>query len=179
MQTPMCFREDEAKLSLHAHEKGLEGLIDLSPSGHHLDAPCVERKTARQRSIRASRTAVRPLHRKQYFPNEPGWFESKWYSGDRSGFEVAEVMGIKVGYAVCTEAMFNERARAYGKARGFPHRHTSRVGDEHRVVENRGSDGVDRVGRLRCELEPGRPFQKWYAVWRRRFRLCSAREFAR
>ena len=59
--------------------------------------------------------AVRPLHRKQYFPNEPGWFESKWYSGDRSGFEVAEVLGIKVGVLVCTEAMFNERARAYGR----------------------------------------------------------------
>jgi N-carbamoylputrescine amidase len=59
--------------------------------------------------------AARPLHRKQYFPNEPGWFESEWYSGDDSGFGVAEIMGIKVGVLLCTEAMFNERARAYGK----------------------------------------------------------------
>jgi N-carbamoylputrescine amidase len=59
--------------------------------------------------------AVRPLHRKQYFPNEPGWFESEWYAGDRSGFDVAEVLGIRVSVLLCTEAMFNERARAYGR----------------------------------------------------------------
>jgi N-carbamoylputrescine amidase len=58
---------------------------------------------------------VRPLHRKQYFPNEPGWFESEWYAGDGSGFAVSSVLGIKVGVLLCTEAMFNERARAYGK----------------------------------------------------------------
>jgi len=58
---------------------------------------------------------VRPLHRKQYFPNEPGWFESRWYAGDDSRFDVAEVLGIKIGVLVCTDAMFNERARAYGK----------------------------------------------------------------
>ena len=58
---------------------------------------------------------IRPLHRKQYFPNEPGWFESEWYSGDGSGFSVADVLGIKIGVLICTEAMFNERARAYGK----------------------------------------------------------------
>jgi N-carbamoylputrescine amidase len=28
---------------------------------------------------------------------------------------VAEVLGIKIGTLICTEAMFNERARAYGK----------------------------------------------------------------
>jgi N-carbamoylputrescine amidase len=55
------------------------------------------------------------LHRKQYFPNEPGWFEGEWYAGDDSGFEVAEVLGIQVGVLLCTDAMFNERARAYGK----------------------------------------------------------------
>ena len=58
---------------------------------------------------------VRPLHRKQYFPNEPGWFENEWYAGDGSGFDVAEVLGIKVGVLLCTEAMFNEHARAYGR----------------------------------------------------------------
>jgi N-carbamoylputrescine amidase len=59
--------------------------------------------------------AARPLHRKQYFPNEPGWFESEWYAGDASGFVVAEVLRTRVGVLLCTEAMFNEHARAYGK----------------------------------------------------------------
>jgi N-carbamoylputrescine amidase len=58
---------------------------------------------------------VRPLHRKQYFPNEQGWFETEWYAADRSGFNVAEIQGINVGVLLCTEAMFNEHARAYGR----------------------------------------------------------------
>jgi N-carbamoylputrescine amidase len=58
---------------------------------------------------------ARPLHRKHYFPNEPGWFEKEWYTGDDSGFGVAEVLGIKVGVLLCIEAMFNEHARAYGR----------------------------------------------------------------
>ena len=59
---------------------------------------------------------VRPLHRKQYFPNEAGWFETEWYAGDDSGFNLNDVLGVKVGVLLCTEAMFNEHARAYGKA---------------------------------------------------------------
>jgi N-carbamoylputrescine amidase len=58
---------------------------------------------------------VRPLHRKQYFSNEPGWYESEWYSGDDSGSAVAEVLGLRVGVLLCTKATFNERARAYGR----------------------------------------------------------------
>jgi N-carbamoylputrescine amidase len=58
---------------------------------------------------------VRPLHRKQYFPSEPGWFESEWYAGDGSGFAVAALLGIEVGVLLCTEAMFNEQARFYGR----------------------------------------------------------------
>jgi N-carbamoylputrescine amidase len=86
------FSEAEADLSLRAHEKRLANEAFVLENG-----------------------IVRALHRKQYFPNEPGWFESEWYAGDASGFGVAEVLGVKVGVLVCTEAMFNERARAYGK----------------------------------------------------------------
>ena len=109
------FSEDEANASLHAHEKGLEGLIDLNLPAIISTRPVWNGKRLANEAFVLENGAVRPLHRKQYFPNEAGWFESKWYSGDRSGFEVAEVLGIKVGTLVCTEAMFNERARAYGR----------------------------------------------------------------
>jgi N-carbamoylputrescine amidase len=59
--------------------------------------------------------SVRPLHRKHYFPDEPGWFECDWYSADQSGFQVSNIQGIQVGVLLCTEAMFSEHARAYGK----------------------------------------------------------------
>lgn len=109
------FSEDEAHLSLRAHEKGLEGLSDLALPAVISSRPVWNGKRLANEAFVLQNGAVRPLHRKQYFPNEPGWFESHWYSGDDSGFGVTEIMGIKVGVLLCTEAMFNERARAYGK----------------------------------------------------------------
>ena len=109
------FSVDEANLSFCAHEKGLEGLIDLGLPAVFSSQPVWNGKRLANEAFILENGAVRPLHRKQYFPNEPGWFESEWYAGDDSGFRVAEILGIKVGVLLCTEAMFNERARAYGK----------------------------------------------------------------
>ena len=109
------FSEAEAHLSVRAHQKGLEGLIDLNLPTVVSTRPVWNGKRLANEAFVLENGAVRALHRKQYFPNEPGWFESEWYAGDASGFEVAEVLGMKVGVLVCTEAMFNERARAYGR----------------------------------------------------------------
>jgi N-carbamoylputrescine amidase len=109
------FSEDEAHRSLRAHEKGLEGLIDLALPAVISSRPMWNGKRLANEAFVLEHGVVRPLHRKQYFPNEPGWFESEWYSGDGSGFGVSEILGINVGVLLCTEAMFNERARAYGK----------------------------------------------------------------
>jgi N-carbamoylputrescine amidase len=109
------FSEDEAHHSIRAHERGLEGLICLSLPALISSRPVLNGKRLANEAFVLQNGAARPLHRKQYFPNEPGWFETEWFSGDGSGFDVAEIMGINVGVLLCTEAMFNERARAYGK----------------------------------------------------------------
>ena len=56
------------------------------------------------------------LHHKHYFPEEAGWFEATWFRTKAPGFEVHDLAGLRVGVLLCTEAMFNERARAYGRA---------------------------------------------------------------
>lgn len=109
------FSEDEAQLSIREHENGLEGLIDLNLPAVISSRPVWNGKRLANEAFVLESGSVRPLHRKQYFPNEPGWFENQWYARDASGFAVTEVLGIKVGVLLCTEAMFNERARAYGK----------------------------------------------------------------
>ena len=109
------FSEDEAQLSIDAHEKGLAGLIDLNLPAVISSRPRWNGKRLANEAFVLEGGVVRPLHRKQYFPDEPGWFESEWYAGDSSGFDVADVLGIKVGVLLCTEAFFNERARSYGR----------------------------------------------------------------
>jgi N-carbamoylputrescine amidase len=110
-----AFSEDAARLSLRAHDQGLEGLIDLDLPAVISSRPVRSGKRLANEAFVLENRAIRPLHRKQYFPNEPGWFETEWYTGDGSGFAVAEVLGIKMGVLLCTEAMFNEHARAYGR----------------------------------------------------------------
>jgi N-carbamoylputrescine amidase len=109
------FSEAEAQASLRVHERGLEVLTSLNLPAVISTRPVWNGNRLANEAFVLERGAVRPLHRKQYFPNEAGWFESEWYTGDDSGFDVHEISGIKVGVLVCTEAMFNERARAYGK----------------------------------------------------------------
>jgi N-carbamoylputrescine amidase len=110
-----AFSEDEAHLSIHAHVTGFEGMMDLDLPAIISSRPVWNGKRLANEAFVLENGVVRPLHRKQYFPNEPGWFESEWYAGDDSGFSVAEVLGVKIGVLLCTEAMFNEHARAYGK----------------------------------------------------------------
>jgi N-carbamoylputrescine amidase len=109
------FTEAAAHLGIRVHENGLKGLIDLNVPAVISSRPVWNGKRLANEAFVVENGIVRPLHRKQYFPNEPGWFESEWYSGDGSGFEAADVSGPKVGVLLCTEAMFNEHARAYGR----------------------------------------------------------------
>jgi N-carbamoylputrescine amidase len=110
-----AFSEEDANRSIQAHERGLQGLAGLQLRAIISSRPVWNGNRLANEACALENGAVRPLHRKQYFPNEPGWFESEWYRGDDSGFEVSEILGIKVGVLICTEAMFNERARAYGR----------------------------------------------------------------
>lgn len=110
-----AFSQDEARDSIRAHETGLGGLIDLKVPAIISTRPVWNGTKLANEAFVLQDGTPRPLHRKQYFPNEAGWYESEWYAGDDSGFVATEVSGIQIGVLICTEAMFNERARAYGK----------------------------------------------------------------
>ena len=109
------FSQQDAEASLLAHAKGLQGLMDLNLPAVISSRPIPNGNRLANEAFVLEKGTVRPLHRKQHFPEEPGWFESHWYAGDGSGFRVADVLGIRVGVLLCTDAMFNEHARAYGK----------------------------------------------------------------
>jgi N-carbamoylputrescine amidase len=111
----VSFSEAEAEESLRAHAEGLEALAGLGLPAVVSSRPVRAGSRLGNEAFVLENGAARALHRKQYFPSEPGWFESAWYSGDGSGFVAAAVLGIRVGVLLCTDAMFNEHARAYGR----------------------------------------------------------------
>ena len=59
---------------------------------------------------------LQPVHTKQYFPDEEGFYEARWFQPGERHFRTASAGGLSCGFLICTELMFNERARQYGRA---------------------------------------------------------------
>src|SRR3954454_13101590 len=75
------FSEAEASLSIRAHEDGLQALTGLGVPAVISSRPARNGNRLANEAFVMESGAVRSLHRKQYFPNEPGWFESEWFAG--------------------------------------------------------------------------------------------------
>ena len=110
------FDADLAKGGIAAHEQGLKALQELRLPLVISSRPVwAENKLLNQAfALQAGR--VLPLHCKQFFPEEAGWYEASWFRADDGGFVVHDLDGLKVGVLLCTELFFNERARYYGRA---------------------------------------------------------------
>jgi N-carbamoylputrescine amidase len=55
-------------------------------------------------------------HAKYYLPDEEGFWEASWYQRGEGDFTPIQSGPAQVGFAICTELWFMERARAYGRA---------------------------------------------------------------
>ncbi|OHV15725.1 carbon-nitrogen hydrolase family protein [Methylorubrum extorquens] len=97
------------------HEHGLQALAALPVAAVLSSRAVWSGERLANEAFAVERGAYRPLHRKRYFPDEPGWLETAWFRPGSEGFRTAEVGGIRVGVMLCTDAMFNEHARALGR----------------------------------------------------------------
>jgi len=55
-------------------------------------------------------------HRKYYLPEEEGFWEASWYHRGDGNFTPVDSGILRIGFLICTELWFMERARRYGKA---------------------------------------------------------------
>jgi len=101
--------------SVRIHEAGLAALaaLDVPAIVSSRPVPAGGRLANEAFALQGGRYTR--LHHKQYFPQEPGFFEATWFEPALAGFDVVEVGGIRLGVQLCTELMFNERARRYGR----------------------------------------------------------------
>jgi N-carbamoylputrescine amidase len=101
-----------AETSVAVHERGMVALARLGIPVLS-SRPVWENGRLANEAVAIEGGVVRGIHRKQYFPDEPGWHEANWYGTRDRDFTVASLAGVTVGVLLCTEAMFNEHARAY------------------------------------------------------------------
>jgi N-carbamoylputrescine amidase len=101
--------------AVDAHARFLrERLADLAPAAV-LGAAPVERDGRRlNEAFVADEAGVRPAHLKYHLPDEDDFWEASWYERGDGRFEPVEAAGTRVGFLVCTEMWFGERARDYG-----------------------------------------------------------------
>lgn len=110
------FDEGAALRSIALHEEGVESLKGLGVPAVISSRPVLLGNRLANEAFVIEGQRLKTLHRKQLFPNETGWYEAMWFQGDDSGFIVHDVLGFKIGVLLCTELMFNEHARRYGRA---------------------------------------------------------------
>jgi N-carbamoylputrescine amidase len=102
--------------SCRLHDQGLARL-------HELGAPVVfgtrprlhEGRRINEAFAWTSEAGPHPVHSKQYFPDEEGYYEARWFEAGPRHFRVAQAGPARVGFLICTELMFNEHARRYGR----------------------------------------------------------------
>jgi N-carbamoylputrescine amidase len=110
------FEADAARRSVELHDAGLAALADLDIPAVLSSRPVWAGDRLANEAFVLERSTLSPLHRKHFFPAETGWQETAWFHPDPGGFRAAQALGATLGALLCTEVMFNEFARAYGKA---------------------------------------------------------------
>ena len=111
-----AFDERQWRESCDLHDAGILKLGDL---GAEAVAGTRPRELDGKRLNEAfvwTQAGARGLHSKQYFPDEEGYYEARWFEAGERHFQLAAVGPAQVGFLICTELMFNEHARHYGRS---------------------------------------------------------------
>jgi N-carbamoylputrescine amidase len=105
------------KQSVADHEAGMAALGELGVE-IVLGSRSVERRGRRcnEGFVWTPREGVRAAHTKQHIPNTPpSYSETVWYEPDELRFQVVGAGPLRVGFLICTDVMFTEHARRYGR----------------------------------------------------------------
>ena len=105
------------KQSVADHEVGVAALDELGV-GVILGSRSVERRGRRcnEGFVWTLQEGVQAAHTKRYIPNTPpSYCETVWYERGDLQFEIVQAGPLRVGFLICTDVMFTERARQYGR----------------------------------------------------------------
>ena len=104
------------QMAQEAHEVMIQRLRELSASvvlGTH---PLIEGELRLNRGFYWTPTdGYQGVHDKYYLPNEEGFYERCWFDRGRRDFTLARVQDMVIGFLICSEVMFNEWARYFGR----------------------------------------------------------------
>jgi len=110
------FDEKRWQYALQEHDQLVRELTALAPATVLATRPLEQnQKRLNEAFVWNEKFGYQPVHRKTYFPDEPGFFEAKWFHPTPRDFTPYVFGNLKIGFLICTELMFNEWARHYGR----------------------------------------------------------------
>jgi N-carbamoylputrescine amidase len=100
-----------------AHDAWMARLEDLAPACVLGSRPVLENGRRLNRAfVCEPGRALTLAHAKYYLPDEAGFWEATWYSRGDGRFEPVTAGAASIGFLICTDLWFLDRARAYGRA---------------------------------------------------------------
>lgn len=111
------FDPDAWREAAVSHERWLQRFDELGAEVVVGSRPVVEEDGSRfnEGFVWESGRGLQAAHRKTYLPDEPGFWEASWYSRGPTTFDPVVTAVGTVGFLICTELWFLERARHYGE----------------------------------------------------------------
>jgi N-carbamoylputrescine amidase len=106
----------DASLWAEEHECNIDALNQLDVPTVISSRPIVIGDRLVNEAFALENNQYQVLHHKHFFPSEDGWHEASWFKKEIGGFSVSQVGNLKVGILLCTELMFTEQARYYGRS---------------------------------------------------------------
>jgi N-carbamoylputrescine amidase len=101
-------------LAVQAHETWCRRLEELPVPMVAASRPVtLNGRRLNQGFIWSRQDGVLPCHEKFYLPDEPGYFEATWYHRGNGRFRAVRVNGSSIGFMICTDLWFTDRAREY------------------------------------------------------------------
>ena len=102
--------------AVKAHDKWSDRLYELPVAMTIASRPVIENSRHLNRGFIFTREkGVVRVHDKYYLPDEPGYYEASWYERGEESFNIIHINDVKIGFLICTEIWFTQRARQYLK----------------------------------------------------------------
>ncbi|WP_246663547.1 carbon-nitrogen hydrolase family protein [Phyllobacterium endophyticum] len=152
------FVVEDAQQSVEIHEAGTAALAALNIPAVITSRPMLLADRLANEAIVIEDGEVRPLAYED-LPSAGAWLvRGVLVQSRRWALQHPEYCGLGVGVLLCTELMFNEHARQYGRCGADLIAVPRATGSAHGKLVNCRQDGFNRLWELHRQFEQGRAF---------------------
>jgi N-carbamoylputrescine amidase len=103
--------------AVDAHDDWQERFEELAPATILATRPINDASDRRNEGfVWEQDSGYRAVHGKHYLPDEEGFWEATWYGRGDGRFTPLDSGSFRIGFLICTELWFMEKARHYGRA---------------------------------------------------------------